>query len=89
MHIVITMKASVIKIGNSRGVRIPKPIFTACGFEDEVEMEVKDGNLIIRSAYRPREGWSDAFHAMSRSGDDALLEPEVASKWDSEEWEWK
>jgi antitoxin MazE len=83
------MKASVIKIGNSRGIRIPKPVFAACGFENEVEMEIRDGALVIRSAHRARIGWNEAFQGMAKTGDDALISPEIASTWDSEEWQWK
>ena len=85
------MKASIVKIGNSRGVRIPKPIFDQCGFEDEVDMEVHDHELVIRSAHEPREGWAEAFQAMAKHGDDALLDrvAESGPTWDEEEWEWK
>ena len=85
------MKAAIVKIGNSRGIRIPKPVFEQCGFEDEVDMEVHDHELIIRSAHRPREGWDDAFKAMAENDDDMLLDrvAESRPKWDEEEWEWK
>jgi antitoxin MazE len=83
------MKASLIKIGNSRGIRIPKPVFAACGFEDEVEMEVKDGDLVIRSANKAREGWGEAFQAMAQNGDDTLLDEAVPTQWEDTEWEWK
>lgn len=85
------MKATIIKVGNSRGIRIPKPVFEQCGFEDEVEMEVRDKALVIRSPHQAREGWSEAFKSMSGQGDDKLpseLE-ELGSSWDDAEWEWK
>ena len=42
------MKAAIIKIGNSQGLRIPKPIIKQCGFNQEVELEVHDKKLIIK-----------------------------------------
>ena len=36
------MKAKLIRIGNSKGIRIPKPILEQTGISDEVEMEVFD-----------------------------------------------
>ena len=66
------MKASIIKIGNSRGIRIPKPVFEQCGFKDEVELAVLDKELVIRSPRKPREGWDVAFKAMTDNGDDVL-----------------
>ncbi len=90
-YIVYIMKATIVKIGNSRGVRIPKPVLEQCGLEHEVDMEVHNHELIIRSAHRPREGWSEAFLAMAKRGDDRLVDrvAESGPTWDDEEWEWK
>lgn len=82
------MKASIIRIGNSQGLRIPKPILKQCGFNSEVELEVKDQKLIIKSPSKARKDWETAFKAMAKNGDDNLLEfPQ--NQWDEEEWEWK
>lgn len=82
------MKASIIKIGNSQGLRIPKPILKQCGFNHEVELEVHDNELIIKPASHPRQNWEKAFKAMAQKTDDNLIEfPE--SKWDEEDWEWE
>lgn len=82
------MKTTLIRIGNSRGIRIPKPICEQCGLEGEIEMDVRDGEIVIRSIRRVREGWDDAFARMAENGDDKLLVAESATEWDSEEWEW-
>lgn len=83
------MKASLIKIGNSQGVRIPKPIIEQCGFANEVEFEVRNHELVIKSLKRPRQAWESAFKAMAANGDDALLDSQVNTQWDEEEWEWE
>lgn len=85
------MKTRIVRIGNSRGVRIPKPLLEEVGLSGEVELVVEDGRLIVRPGRRPREGWEAAFHAMVAGGDDALLDPEAVStsKWDEDEWEWR
>ena len=82
------MKAKLVKVGNSQGIRIPKPICEQCGLEDEIEMDVRDGEIVIRSAHRPREGWDEAFAAMAERRDDRLLVAESSTEWDAEEWEW-
>ena len=85
------MKAAIIKIGNSRGIRIPKPIFEHCCFGDEVELEVENDRLIVRSRSKPRANWEAAFREMSKKRDD-VLESEVetmSNDWDATEWEWK
>lgn len=84
------MKTTLIPIGNSRGVRIPKPFIEQCGLAEEVEMDVRDCMILIHSSRRPRAGWSAAFERMARLGDDKLLDPApVPTRWDDEEWQWK
>ncbi len=83
------MKARIVRIGNSQGIRIPKPLLEQTGLGTEVELEVQGEQIIIRPADRPRQGWEAAFRTMAEAGDDALLDPEGAtlSRWDEEEWE--
>lgn len=82
------MKTRIIRIGNSKGVRIPKTMIEQAKLQDEVEIAVKDDSLIIRPAAKPRAGWAEAFEEMARRGDDALLDPEVVNEFDETEWEW-
>lgn len=83
------MKSRIVRIGNSRGVRIPRLLLEQSGLGEEVEIEAQAGQIIIRSAERPRQGWEAAFAEMARHGDDVLLDPEVSgsAEWDDEEWE--
>ena len=83
------MRVSIIKIGNSQGVRIPKPILEQCRFNDEVELEVHNHEIVIRSIEHPRQNWENAFRGMAANGDDQMLDSASTSKWDEEEWEWK
>jgi antitoxin MazE len=85
------MKARLVRIGNSQGVRIPKPLLEQTGLQDEVEIEVEGNRLVIFAHSHPRAGWDEAFQAMSRQGDDALLDEGVLlpTQWDEEEWEWR
>ncbi|MBU4460618.1 MAG: AbrB/MazE/SpoVT family DNA-binding domain-containing protein [Verrucomicrobia bacterium] len=84
------MKTTLIPIGNSRGVRIPKPFIEQCGLAGEVEMDVRDGMILILSPRRPRAGWGAAFESMARQGNDALLDRvPIPTRWDDEEWQWK
>jgi len=87
----MNMKAAIVKIGNSRGIRIPKPIFEQCGFTDEVELEVENDRLVVRSNSKPRASWEKSFSSMTKRGDD-VLKPEdhtMSNDWDATEWEWK
>lgn len=82
------MKASIIKIGNSQGVRIPKPILDQCGFTKEVELEVVNQELIIKAIKTPRKNWETEFKKMSINQDDKLDEA-LPTDWENEEWEWE
>lgn len=83
------MKAEIIRIGNSHGVRIPKPILEQCGLHGLVEMDVRQGKLIIAPAQVVRSGWADAFQSMAEAGDDQpLMSDEYTSQWDEKEWQW-
>ena len=81
------MRASIIKIGNSQGIRLPKPVIKACGFEKEVELEIHDHEVLIRPITHPRHNWESIFKSMVENGDDKLLElPETT--WAKDEWQW-
>ncbi len=83
------MKARLVRIGNSRGVRLPKPVIEEAGLTDEVEVRVRDGAVVIRSATRPRSGWAEAARQARQRGDDRLLDEPTETRFDSEEWQWK
>ena len=83
------MKANVVRIGNSRGIRIPKTLLEHYRLTDAVELEVQDDHLVIRPSNKPRQGWEDAFRRMHQQGDDRLLDQKSpATKWDRTEWRW-
>lgn len=84
------MKTHIVRIGNSRGLRLPKTILAQCGLEDAVEIEVEDNHLVVRPARDARAGWNEAFVAMAKHGDDILLDPDALkpTDWDKVEWRW-
>lgn len=83
------MKIDLVRIGNSQGIRIPKPIIEQCGFGNSVEMTVKNKALVITSAKPLRQDWEEAFRAMAAAGDDRPIDLEgMPSNWDDTEWEW-
>jgi len=48
------MKTRLVRIGNSRGVRLPKTIIAQAGLTDEVELNVRDGAVVIARATSAR-----------------------------------
>ncbi len=85
------MRTKLVKIGNSQGIRIPKPLIEETGLQGEVDLRVEDQSLVISRIRDVREGWDQAFQRMAERGDDALLDPEAPSLsgWDETEWEWE
>jgi len=70
----MTVRGKIIRIGNSRGVRLPKQLLEESGLTGEVEMEAKDGIIVISPSNRVRETWDIAFSKMAAASDDALLD---------------
>jgi antitoxin MazE len=84
------MKTRIVSIGNSKGIRIPKPLLEQTGLQGEVDIRANGNALVIRPARKARAGWDAQFREMARRGDDRLLDDVVSlSKWDEDEWEWE
>lgn len=71
------MRATLVKIGNSQGVRLPKVVIEQAGLTRDLELEFIDGAVIIRSAKTIREGWAEAARSCHENRDDSMGE------WDS------
>lgn len=82
------MKARIVRVGNSRGIRLPKPLLEQAGLREDVEIYAERGRIVIESAARPRMGWADAARHMAAAGDDSLLDEPTPTQFDSEEWSW-
>ncbi len=85
------MKTKIIRIGNSQGVRIPKPLIEESGITEEIEMILRDNEIVLRSAETIRKDWDASFEKMTEHGDDAFLDQEEIEKpsdWDESEWTW-
>ena len=82
------MKAAIVQIGNSRGIRIPKAILEQCHMEKDVELIVEADSIIIKPGRQePRKDWGKHFKRMNETGDDSLIIPDridLAAKG----WEW-
>jgi antitoxin MazE len=83
------MRTELVRIGNSRGIRIPKPLIEQCGFGETVEVSIERNCLIVSPERRPRQGWGEAFRASGHAGEDEiLLESAGVNAFDCEEWRW-
>jgi antitoxin MazE len=78
------MKTRLVNMGNSRGVRLPKPIIKQLELEDEVELTLKPEGLLITPVRSARAGWAEA----AASAQEPPLLPELPNRFDEEEWTW-
>ncbi len=83
------MKTRLVRIGNSRGVRIPKPLLDQVGLEDEAELRVVDNGIVIEAARLPRSDWAAAARLLHERAEDGLLDEPTPTRFDDTEWEWR
>ncbi|RXG28730.1 AbrB/MazE/SpoVT family DNA-binding domain-containing protein [Leeuwenhoekiella palythoae] len=80
------METSIIKIGNSKGLRLSKTILEKYGIKDKVELILEKGQIILKPIKTPRKDWEKEFKKMSENGDDKLLMNDVFDDENLEEW---
>lgn len=80
------MLVSVISIGNSKGIRIPKPILDQLQVKDQLDLEINNSQIILKPIKNvPRDGWDESFAKMHDLNEDLLIDESVT---DSEAFEW-
>ncbi len=84
-----TVRTQLISIGNSRGLRLPKPMIEQVGLVREIEIQVEEDHLVIRAADRPRQHWDAQFRSMAERGDDRLLDEPAPTSFEDQEWQWR
>ncbi len=83
------MKAHIVRIGNSKGIRLPKVLLQEAQLEDEVELQAEPGRILISKTAQPRTGWAEAARRMRERGEDRLLDPPTSTRFDRKEWKWR
>ena len=82
------MKAKLVQIGNSRGVRLPKPMIEEAGLNDDVDIHVVEGSIVITSNVKPRRSWADSAKRLHDQNGDVLLDQANSTAFDETEWKW-
>ena len=81
-------KARIVRIGNSKGIRVPKVLLEQAQLPEDVELYAEPGRLVVRAARRPRSGWAEAAKMMRAHGHDKLLDEPTATRFDQADWKW-
>lgn len=80
------METAIIKIGNSKGLRLSKTILDKYNIKDKVEIILEKGRIIIKPIEIPRQNWEAAFEKMSKEDDDNMLMNDIFDEENFEEW---
>ncbi len=80
------MELSIIKIGNSKGLRLSKSILEKYNINEKVEIILEKGRIILKPIEKPRKNWETAFEKMRLDNDDALLMNDVFDDEIFDEW---
>ena len=81
-------RARIVRVGNSRGLRLPKALLEQAQLTDEVELHAEPGRLVVTAVREPRTGWEDAAKRMRASNDDQLLYEPTPTRFDTEDLMW-
>lgn len=82
------MLISVVPIGNSKGIRLPKAILEQLKIKDTLELEIENQTLILRPVNKkPRKGWEEELKKMAANNDDKILIDDTNSD-EAFDWEW-
>jgi antitoxin MazE len=76
------MKTHLVRIGNSRGVRLPKLLIAQAGLTEEVDLRMQGGAIVIARGASPRSGWAEAARKMRQRKDDRLLDPLTPTRFE-------
>lgn len=79
----------IVRIGNSRGFRVPKALLDQAQLPEEVELYAEPGRIVVTQARRPRSGWAAAARAMRQRSHDQLLDEPTSTLFDETCWEWQ
>ena len=82
------MKAQIIQIGNSQGIRIPKTLLEESQISGEVDLIAVDEGILIKNIAKPRSNWEKLFKELAESDDDAAPSDFRAGNFESIEWQW-
>ena len=78
----------IVRIGNSRGIRVPKALLDVAELPEVVVLEAEAGRLVVTAARATRAGRVEAGLRMHAAGDDRLLDQPPTNAFDDAEWGW-
>ena len=82
------MKAQIIQIGNSQGIRITKMMLEETGISGEVDLQIMPDGILIRKTRKPRGDWDAVFSRFAESDDELSEDINTPGDFERKEWQW-
>lgn len=83
------VSSKIVRIGNSQGVRIPKPLLEQAGLDGPVRLRVVDSGILIERRPDVREGWAEAARLLTEGTEKGLLDEPTSTEFDETNWAWE
>lgn len=81
------LKVDLIKIGNSKGIRLPSWLIDTVGFGKTINMHIENNKVVLSPDTSTRESWDQAFEKASKE-EEMIIDDSLGNAWDNEEWTW-
>lgn len=81
------MQIKLVQIGNSQGIRLPKAVIEQANLSEELDLQVSEDAIIIRSASRLRSDWAAAAVACRAAGEDLIDDWDVTTADSAGQWQ--
>ena len=78
-----TITTKLIRDGNSAAVRLPKTVLAMSGLRDDIQMEVKRGQITLRSSQKKRTGWEKKITTVLSKNPNIVLNDNELNDWDA------
>lgn len=82
------MRTKLIKIGNSKGVRLSRTLIEQYDLKENIVLEPTDNGILISSGKASRLGWEEQFKTAAKKSDKTNPWQHISNKFDEEEWTW-
>ncbi len=82
---------TLLKWGNSMGIRIPMAVAKQAGVQLGQKMQImvnERNNIMLIPQTGPRQGWQEAFNQIADTGEDTMLLSDIESEFDEDDWQW-
>ncbi len=79
------MKARIVRMGTSQGIRLPKALLKKAKLGGEVKLRAEPDRIVISKAGKPRVGWAKAAQRIRARDENCTLDAAIPAQLDKED----